>query len=66
MKHTKMLKKENKSINELILLGNLSGGKWDRLYESGRRYYSIEGIAPTIPTCQGGNTEPKIGYYEYE
>lgn len=25
-----------------------------------KRVYSIEGIAPTIPTCQGGNQHPKI------
>ena len=44
----------------LILAGNLSGGKWDKINESCRRYYSDEGIAPTIHTCQGGNTEPKV------
>lgn len=43
-----------------IQVGNLSGEKWDKIYESCRRVYSENGIAPTIPTCQGGNTEPKI------
>lgn len=66
MKHINMNKDNINNSNELILEGNLSGGKWDKLYESCRRYYSIVGIAPTIPTCQGGNTEPKVGYYEYE
>lgn len=39
---------------------NLKGGKWDKINESCRRVYSEEGISPTIHTCQGGNTEPKI------
>lgn len=40
--------------------GFLSGGKWDKINESCRRYYKEEGISPSIHTCQGGNTEPKI------
>lgn len=44
----------------LIQVGNLSGGKWDKINESCRRVYDSNGIAPTIHTCQGGNTEPKI------
>ena len=40
--------------------GYLSGGKWDKINESCRRYYKEDGISPTIHTCQGGNTEPKI------
>lgn len=40
--------------------GYLSGGKWDKINESCRRYYKISGISPTIHTCQGGNTELKI------
>lgn len=43
-----------------IQVGNLSGGKWDKINESCRRVYSEEGLNPTIHTCQGGNTEPKI------
>lgn len=46
--------------NKLIQAGNLEGGKWDKINESCRRYYSEDGIAPTIHTCQGGNTEPKV------
>lgn len=41
-------------------VGNLTGGKWDKINESCRRVYSEEGISPTIHTCQGGNTEPKV------
>ena len=40
--------------------GYLSGGKWDKINESCRRYYKEEGSAPTIHTCSGGNTEPKV------
>lgn len=30
------------------------------VYESARRYYSVDGTSPTIHTCGGGNTETKI------
>lgn len=43
-----------------VQIGNLKGGKWDKINESCRRVYSEEGLSPTIHTCQGGNTEPKI------
>lgn len=46
--------------DKLIQVGNLAGGKWDKINESCRRVYSQEGIAPTLHTCQGGNTEPKV------
>jgi len=46
---------------KLILVGNMEGGKW----ESARRVYSEDGLAPTIHTCQGGNTEPKVTIKEY-
>lgn len=49
-----------KPKNECVQEGNLSGGKWDKIYESARRYYSVNGCSPTIHTCNGGNTEPKI------
>lgn len=41
-------------------VGNLVGGKWDKINESCRRVYSENGLSPTIHTCQGGNTEPKV------
>ena len=40
--------------------GYLSGGKWDKINESCRRYYKEDGVSPSICTCQGGNTEPKV------
>lgn len=43
-----------------VQVANLKGGKWDKINESYRRVYSEEGISPTIHTCQGGNTEPKV------
>ena len=43
-----------------IQVGRLSGGKWDKLHDVSRRVYSAEAIAPTLHTCGGGNTEPKI------
>lgn len=42
-----------------IQLGNIAIGKsWDNP-QSGR-IYSVDGIAPTLNTCGGGNLEPKI------
>lgn len=38
----------------------LSGGKWDKTHEQSRRVYDENGIAPTIHTCDGGNTKPKV------
>ncbi len=49
-----------KSSNELQLFTNLSGGKWDKIHESARRVYREDGISPTVPTCGGGNIEPKV------
>ena len=46
--------------NRYIQAGNLSGGKWDKIYESARRYYSERGISPTIHTCGGGNKESNV------
>ncbi len=43
-----------------VQVGNLQGGKWDKINESCRRVYNEEGISPTVHTCQGGNTEPKV------
>jgi DNA (cytosine-5)-methyltransferase 1 len=40
--------------------GVLTGGKWDKMHDVSRRVYSDDGIAPTLHTCGGGNTEPKV------
>lgn len=43
-----------------IQVGHLQGGKWNKINESCRRVYDEEGLSPTVHTCQGGNTEPKV------
>ena len=56
-------RKNDGTLNNILSdnqAGFLSGGKWDKINESCRRYYKEDGISPTIHTCQGGNTEPKI------
>lgn len=49
----------NKNIR-CIQSGILSGGKWDKLHDESRRYYSPTGISPTLHTFGGKNTEVKI------
>ena len=46
--------------DKLIQSGTLTSGKWDKVNESCKRVYNPIGLSPTIHTCQGGNTEPKI------
>lgn len=43
-----------------VQVGNISGGKWDKMHDVSRRVYSGDGLAPTVHTCGGGNTEPKV------
>jgi DNA (cytosine-5)-methyltransferase 1 len=50
----------NGNIDKPIIAHNLSGGKWDKTHEQNRRVYDVEGIAPAMLTCGGGNKEPKI------
>lgn len=42
------------NTDRCIQVGNLKGGKWDKINESCRRYYSCKGISPTLHTCGGG------------
>jgi DNA (cytosine-5)-methyltransferase 3A len=54
----------SKRINEnLILEGNLRGGKWENTHETSRRVYNSDGKAPTVPTMQGGNQHPKAFHH---
>ena len=46
--------------NRCIQVYTLTGGKWDKMHDIGKRVYSINGICPTLHTCGGGNIEPKI------
>lgn len=38
----------------------INGGTIGKMHDVSRRVYSGEGVSPTIHTCGGGNTEPKI------
>lgn len=43
-----------------VKMGEMIGGKWDKLHEQSRRIYSSLGISPTLTTVAGGNHEIKI------
>ena len=45
--------------NNCEIIGMLNG-RYKNLLDVNRRVYSTNGISPTITTCGGGNTEPKI------
>ena len=47
-------------MNKIIQLGNMRKGTPKFSNPQTGRVYSIEGIAPTISTCQGEDREPKI------
>ena len=48
---------------QAVVLGSLDTEGWEKRHEQIRRIYGIEGIAPTLPTGQGGGVIPKIlGY----
>lgn len=46
--------------DNVVVYGNLKGGKWEKNHEQSGRVYDPKGIAATINTMQGGNQEPKI------
>jgi len=43
-----------------LVIATLDEGTWAKRYEQIRRVYSTDGLAPTIPTAQGGGVMPKI------
>lgn len=43
-----------------IVLGSLDTPPFDKRFESCRRVFSPQGIAPACHTCGGGGIEPKI------
>ena len=45
--------------NRIIVIGKMDH-TLDNTLESANRIYSKDGICPTIPTCAGGNIQPKI------
>jgi DNA (cytosine-5)-methyltransferase 1 len=50
--------------DNVVVYGNLKGGKWDKTHEQSGRVYDINGIGATVHTMGGGNQEPKI-YNDY-
>ena len=49
----------NGRMTDNFVVGML-GGKYEKTLDSCRRVHSVNGTAPTITTCSGGNCEPKI------
>lgn len=46
-------------MSELKIIGTMDNSK-DHTLESANRVYSIFGLSPTIPTCQGGVQNLKL------
>ena len=44
---------------EVRIIGNMDN-TIDHTFESANRVYDKSGLCPTIPTCAGGNIQPKI------
>lgn len=45
---------------QCVKVGDVVGGKWDKMHDISKRVYEPDGIAPTVHCQQGGNTELKI------
>ena len=45
--------------SEIVVLASMDN-TIDHTFESANRVYSKYGCCPTIPTCAGGNIQPKI------
>lgn len=45
--------------NNLVILGRLSGGKWDNTHDQNKRVYGQDGKMQTLQTMGGGNQHPK-------
>ena len=45
---------------QCVQVGEVVGGKWDKMHDISRRVYEPDGISPTVHCQQGGNTELKI------
>lgn len=46
-------------MSEIIIIGRMDNTV-DHTFESANRVYGSGGVAPTIPTCAGGGTQPKV------
>lgn len=44
---------------QIVIIGEMDN-TIDHTFESANRVYSKYGLCPTIPTCAGGNIQPKI------
>lgn len=40
--------------------GMMEGGVIGKMHDSSRRAYSSDYVSPTVPTCAGGNIQPKV------
>lgn len=45
---------------QCVQVGEVVGGKWDKMHDISKRVYEPDGLAPTVHCQQGGNTELKI------
>lgn len=45
---------------QCVQVGEVVGGKWDKMHDISKRVYEPDGIVPTVHCQQGGNTELKI------
>ena len=45
---------------QCVQVGEVVGGKWDKMHDISKRVYEPDGVAPTVHCQQGGNTELKI------
>ena len=45
---------------QCVQVGEVVGGKWDKMHDISRRVYATDGLSPTVHCQQGGNTELKI------
>lgn len=47
-------------MNKLIQIGNMRADSDNFKNPQTGRVYSVQGLAPTLNTCQGGDRQPKI------
>ena len=55
-----MSSKVSNSSIRTIVVGSLDIPPFDKRFDSDRRVYSPDGIAPACHTCGGGGQHPKI------
>lgn len=46
--------------DNIVVIGNLNGSKWDKTHEQSRRVYGTEGVSPSLHTMSGGGQHHKI------